>query len=75
MRHSTELPPRDQLQSLPSLERQTILGDIHLDDLARARLDVQTRLGVRRLGQFRQRRRGIRQRRRIGRLIDEHGGR
>lgn len=74
MRHSTKLAPRDELQRLPSLESQAVLGDIHFDDLACARLDVQARLGVRRLGQFRQRRRGIGQRRGIGRLIDEHGG-
>ncbi|KAL4993857.1 ABC transporter transmembrane region 2-domain-containing protein [Aspergillus recurvatus] len=48
VRHGAELALSDQLQRLPGLKRQAVFGNVHLDDLSRARLDVQPGFRVRR---------------------------
>jgi len=49
MRHSPELAPGNKLQSLASLKSETILWNVHLDDLTGTRANIQPRLWIRRL--------------------------
>lgn len=41
MRHGSEIALRNELQRLPRLERQAVLGNIHLHNLTRPRLNIQ----------------------------------
>lgn len=55
MRHSPQLPARDQLQRQPRLERQAVARDVHLRRAARAVADPEAGLGVRVGGELFQR--------------------
>ncbi len=79
MRHGLEFPPRDALQRLAGLERDTIPRDLDLDRRAGARLDIQSRFRVRRGGEFAESGEVARvvgvahgYRRDLARFVDEH---